>query len=78
MKAELKFNLDDRDDKMAHMRCVKSSDMAIAIWNIKDKVGKMDDYFESMGDISEEEKISHFKETIFEMLSDINLDELTE
>lgn len=78
MKAELKFNLDDRDDKMAHMRCVKSSDMAIAIWNIKGKVGKMDDYFESMGDISEEEKISHFKETIFEMLSDINLDELIE
>jgi hypothetical protein len=35
MKAELKFNLDDPDDKMAHMRCVKALDMALAIWNIK-------------------------------------------
>tara|TARA_R110002126_G_scaffold151079_3_gene297882 strand:+ start:1012 stop:1206 length:195 start_codon:yes stop_codon:yes gene_type:complete len=34
MKAKLTFDLDDRDDKMAHLRCVKSLDMACAIFEV--------------------------------------------
>lgn len=34
MKATLEFNLDDNDDKMAHLRCVKATDMALALWEI--------------------------------------------
>lgn len=34
MKATLEFNLDDEDDKMAHLRAVKSLDMACAIFQI--------------------------------------------
>jgi hypothetical protein len=34
MKATLEFNLDDPDDRMAHMRCVKSLDMAIVLSDI--------------------------------------------
>lgn len=34
MKGILEFNLDDPDDKMAHKRCVKSLDMALAFWDI--------------------------------------------
>ena len=34
MKAQLTFNLDDPEDKMAHLRCVKSLDMAIALHEI--------------------------------------------
>ena len=34
MEAILKFNLNDPDDKMAHLRCVKSLDMALALWEI--------------------------------------------
>lgn len=34
MKAILEFNLDDPDDAMAHLRCAKSLDMALLIWNI--------------------------------------------
>jgi hypothetical protein len=32
MKAALQFNLDNEDDRMAHFRCVKSLDMALAMW----------------------------------------------
>jgi hypothetical protein len=34
MKATLEFNLDDNDDKMAHLRCVKATDMALALWDM--------------------------------------------
>lgn len=32
MKAVLQFNLEDEEDRMAHFRCVKSLDMALAMW----------------------------------------------
>lgn len=35
MEATLKFNLNDPEDKMAHMRCVKSLDMACALFEIQ-------------------------------------------
>ena len=34
MKATLEFDLNDPDDRMAHLRCVKSLDMAIALFEI--------------------------------------------
>lgn len=34
MKATLSFNLDDQDDKIAHMRAVKSLDMALVLWEL--------------------------------------------
>lgn len=34
MKAILEFNLDDKDDKEAHLRCVKSLDMAILLFEL--------------------------------------------
>jgi len=34
MKGILEFNLNDPDDAMAHLRCVKSLDMAIALFDI--------------------------------------------
>jgi hypothetical protein len=33
-KAKLKYDLDDFDDRMAHLRAVKSLDMAMALWDI--------------------------------------------
>lgn len=33
-KATLEFDLNDPDDTMAHLRAVKSLDMAMAIWEI--------------------------------------------
>ena len=34
MKAKLTFDLTDPDDCMAHERCVKSTDMALVLWEI--------------------------------------------
>jgi len=34
MKAIIEFNLDDADDRQAHLRCIKALDMSIAIWNV--------------------------------------------
>jgi hypothetical protein len=35
MKANLIFNLDDYDDSIAHRRCIKASDMALALYQIE-------------------------------------------
>ena len=34
-KAILEFDLNDHDDKMAHKRAVKSTDLALALWEIE-------------------------------------------
>lgn len=34
MKAKLEFDLDDFDDKMAHDRCIKATDMALVLWEL--------------------------------------------
>ena len=40
MKAVLEFELDNPDDKMAHLRCVKSLDMALFIWDVRELLNK--------------------------------------
>jgi hypothetical protein len=34
MEAILKFNLDEPDDRMAHLRCVKSTGMALVLFDV--------------------------------------------
>lgn len=36
MKAILEFNLDDADDKAAHLRATQSLDMALCLYSIKE------------------------------------------
>ncbi len=40
MKATLEFNLDESDDRMAHIRCVRALDMALALWDIRHNLRK--------------------------------------
>ena len=35
MKATLEFDLNDHDQRMEHMRCIKATDMALALWDIQ-------------------------------------------
>ncbi len=35
MKAILEFNLDEMEDQMSHLRATKSTDLALALWEIK-------------------------------------------
>lgn len=37
MNASIRFNLNDPDDRMRHMRCIKSLDMALALFDIQEK-----------------------------------------
>lgn len=64
MTATLTFNLDDPDDRKAHLRCVKSTDMAIALFDI------MNNSDRNVRDIE------HYKENIMQAIADINIDEL--
>ncbi len=32
MKAILKFDLEDADDRLEHLRCIKATDMALVLW----------------------------------------------
>lgn len=34
MEGILKFNLDDQDDQVAHLRAVKALDLAMALWDM--------------------------------------------
>ena len=52
MKAKLEFDLDNPDDRMGHMRCVKETDMALMLWDIKQKIRSKLKYSD---DLSEDE-----------------------
>lgn len=43
MKAILKFDLNDSDDVMSHTRCVKASDMALAMWAFSGRLRRIID-----------------------------------
>ena len=34
MKAQLNFDMDDADDRMEHLRCLKSLDMSLVLWEL--------------------------------------------
>ena len=53
MKAKLEFDLNDSDDMMAHMRCVKSLDMALAMWEFHSAFHKICDESEDGKHIDE-------------------------
>ena len=44
MEATLKFLLEDPDDKKAHFRCVKATDMACVLFDIKYRIKKELEY----------------------------------
>ena len=52
MKANLKFDLDNPEDRVDHMRCVKATDMALMLWDIKQKIRSKLKYSD---DLSEDE-----------------------
>ena len=40
MKAALYFRLDDPEDIQAHMRCTKATDMALALYQLRNAIHK--------------------------------------
>ena len=42
MKAVLKFDLEDKFDQEAHMRAVRSSDLALALYEMRETIHRWD------------------------------------
>lgn len=73
MKAELTFDLDDLDDRMAHLRCTKSLEMALLINAIDETLRRKIKYSEE-----DTEDIEKMRDEIQELKDSygINTDEL--
>ena len=77
-EAILKYDLNDTDDAMAHMRAVKSLDMALALWEIKYNTKKAIGYTLEGKDIKGE-SVSNYDvldmvyERIYEILDEHNI-----
>lgn len=78
MKATLEYNLSDPEQKMAHLRAVKSTEMAIVLFDLLHNVKKSIGYKHE--DVSEDfmEGVEAVMEYIREVCEDnnINIDEL--
>lgn len=83
MKGILEFNLNDPDDIAAHLRAVKSLDMALAIWQIvynakKDLEGKIERALEDDKNFTPFDSLDLIYDRIWEILdeNDVNIDRL--
>jgi hypothetical protein len=83
MEATLKFNLDDFDDRIAHLRCVKSLDMCLVLFELRKSFSEMENKVnvtELQGEppMNSHELIEEFRVNFYEtMLShNVDLDEL--
>jgi len=72
MKATLEFNLDEPEDRMAHLRCIKSTDMAIVLFDIIYNLRK------EIENIDTDEKLNLFYDKLNAIIEEqgINIDEL--
>lgn len=79
MKAILEFDLNDPDDSMAHLRAVKSLDMALVLWELvhNSKKGMLNRVeFENVTDPYE--AVSMVYERLYELLEEhgVNINQL--
>ena len=77
-KAILEFDLNERDDKMAHLRAVKSLDLAMALWDITHNTKKRLEWSLEGKEIDKYDTLELIFEKIYEILEEhkINTDEL--
>jgi hypothetical protein len=73
-QATLKYDLSDPDDFIAHLRAIKSLDMALAIWDIVHNTKK--NLHRTIGetDLSPDDVIDEVYKKIYEILEDHNID----
>ena len=81
MKAILEYNLDNKDEAMAHLRAIKSLDMACVLFEIQKNLKRnMERTLETTVDIDAFEAVNLTFSRIYDLMADnnINLDELIE
>ena len=71
MQATLTFNLDNIDDRIAHLRAVKAMDLALSIWNIQELLRDRLKY-EDLSDLQYDEAET-IKNKINEILNEHNI-----
>jgi len=75
MKAKLEFDLNDPDDRMAHLRAVKSLDMASALFEITRLKKQVERRFEEdTTECDSFDVIQDVFDRIYEVLGDNNID----
>jgi hypothetical protein len=72
-EAILKYNLNDTDDAMAHMRAVKSLDMALALWDITHNSKKGLEWTMEGKEIDKYEALEMVYEKIYQILDEHNI-----
>ena len=77
-KATLEFDLNEPDDVMAHLRAVKSLDMALALWDIVHNTKKGLEWSMEGKEIDKYDTLELVYEKIHDILNEhnINTDEL--
>jgi len=80
-KAVLEFNLDDGEDKAAHLRCIKADDMALFLWELLYNSKKGFEYKLDAGEfVDQYALLDAFYEWIWEKVRErgIDLEEIIE
>jgi hypothetical protein len=72
-EAILKYDLNDSDDTMAHMRAVKSLDMALALWDITHNTKKNIEWSLESKELNKYEVLDLVYERIYEILDEHNI-----
>jgi hypothetical protein len=72
-KARLEFDLNDHDDKMAHLRAVKSLDMAIALWEITHNTKKGLEWSMEGKELDKYDTLELVFDKIYEILKEHNI-----
>ena len=72
-EAILKYDLNDSDDAMAHMRAVKSLDMALALWDITHNTKKRIEWSLESKELDKYEVLDMVYERIYEILEEHNI-----
>ena len=72
-EAILKYDLNDTDDAMAHMRAVKSLDMGLALWDITHNTKKGLEWSMEGKELDKYEVLDIVYEKIYEILEEHNI-----
>lgn len=67
MKANLEFNLNEPEDVMAHLRCTKALDMALALWAFSNRLRSIEKH--GSGD----EDIESISKDFYDILQEYNI-----
>ena len=72
-KAKLEYDLNDTDDAMAHMRAVKSLDMALVLWEITHNTKKSLEWSMEGKEMDKYDALELVFEKIHEILDEHNI-----